>query len=215
MLYKLLTSVSRDDEIESMVVSLKGKATIGPQIEALGVPVYGLNIHRFNVFAFFQIARIVYKYKPDVIQGWMYHANLFSLFFHLFLPKAKLVWNIRQSLYDLRQEKMVTRFIIKLCVRFSGWVDKIIYNSKVSAKQHALIGYDERKKVLISNGFDISKLRSIDNKGDILRQAIGAKQPMFIVGMMARYHPVKDHHNFMGAAKILLDKQGTYESQNR
>src|SRR5258708_24591068 len=76
MLFKLL-SASRDD-CDHAVVSLADEGTIGPRIAKLGIPVYSLGLRRSvaGPFRALAIARITRRFRPHLIQGWMYHGNL-------------------------------------------------------------------------------------------------------------------------------------------
>ena len=54
------------------------------------------------------------------------------------MPRQKppVLWNIRQTVYDLRRERWLTAKLIRLGARLSSGPAAIIYNSQTSASQH-------------------------------------------------------------------------------
>src|SRR5215472_107550 len=78
MLYKLLSA--RTGRVEHTVVSLGTAGTLGPRIEALGVPVHalGLNPSLPNPWLLLRLRRLTQKLSPHILQGWMPHGNLMA-----------------------------------------------------------------------------------------------------------------------------------------
>jgi glycosyltransferase involved in cell wall biosynthesis len=114
---------------------------------------------------------------------------------------------VRQSLYDLKNEKRGTAAVIRAGAFLSrGGPRRIIYNSRVAARQHEAIGYDARKSVVIPNGFDTEIFRPDPNRGRQLRASLGIPHGALVVGLFARYHPMKNHQNFLSGVKRLLDQ---------
>ena len=211
MLFKLIKKNLSSSDNQHFVVALIGKGTIGPEIEALGTPVVNLNICNYRInrllFGLRKLVILVRKYNPNIVQGWMYHGNLAALVSaRIFRSKASVLWNIRHSLYDLKEEKPITRLIIQIDAKLSSKVYSIIYNSKVSSEQHKAVGFDDRKSMIIPNGFDCEVFRPDQKKRNIMRQKIGIGDDEFIIGHAARYHPIKDHVSFLKAADMIIDR---------
>lgn len=207
MLYKLLGEINRS-KYESIVISLKDKGMIGGQIEELGVQLMVLPIANREklVPSIIKLIRVVRKLKPDVIQGWMYHGNIAASICGMFLPKkVPVVWNVRHSLYDISLEKKFTQLVIRIGAVLSKSTSKIIYNSYKSAQQHEGLGYASGSTVIIPNGFDCDRFKpSIASKHSI-RKELGLSNKDILVGLIARYHPMKDHDNFFKAVKIIAE----------
>jgi glycosyltransferase involved in cell wall biosynthesis len=145
--------------------------------------------------------------KPDVIQGWMVHGNLAALFAVNFIRgHVPVLWNIRQSLYSFNYEKPVTALAIKLGARLSHKPALILYNSRTSAAQHNTLGYKIDKTLVIPNGFDTDKFSPSDVARRSLRSELGVTENTLLIALIARYHPMKDHSNFLYAASLLLKK---------
>ncbi len=206
MLYKLLSRIDRD-LFHPAVISLKDSGTLGNRIEALDIPVYtiGLKAAIPTLASIWQLISIVRQLKPNLLQGWMYHGNLAALVVSLFtLKSVPIIWNIRKCIYSLGYEKQTTAAIIKLLAKLDRFPRKILYNSKVSVGQHEKIGYESTKTIVIPNGFDTDVFAPSAAARRSVRTELGLTENTLLIGMMGRYHPMKDHANFLQAAAILL-----------
>jgi glycosyltransferase involved in cell wall biosynthesis len=135
----------------------------------------------------------------------MYHGNIAATFARrLRAIRVPVIWNIRQSLYDLSMEKRLTRSIIRLGATWSHYATRIVYNSRVSAAQHESIGYSAQRACLIPNGFDATQYRPDPAAGPRLRAKLGLSAGTVLIGHIARYHPMKDHENLLRAASALV-----------
>ena len=214
MLLKLLSAAS--GSMEHVVVSLGDEGTIGPRIAALGAPVHCLGLRRSapNPFRALSILPLAQRIDPQVIQGWMYHGNLMASMAALALRKSvtrnmprqkpPVLWNIRQTVYDLRRERWLTAKLIRLGARASSGPSAIIYNSQTSAGQHEELGYCAEKRVIIPNGFDCQVLRPDEAARKAVRAELGISDETVLVGLVARYHPMKDHIGFIKAAALVV-----------
>jgi len=209
MLCKLLSSL-RDENIDSLVVSLMGQGKITSQISALGVKVETLDLKQGELPSWRTIKklrRIVRSFNPDIVQGWMYHGNIVAtIAVFLYQPvrkKAKLFWNIRQTLYNLNNEKLQTRLLIILGHWISFLPRGIIYNSVLSAKQHIAVGFSAKKTNVIPNGFDLKKNRPDQKRRQQLREELNVSESTILIGHISRLHPMKDHATLLRAIDLV------------
>jgi glycosyltransferase involved in cell wall biosynthesis len=204
MLLKLLSAA--DSGWDSVVVSLTDEGTIGPRIVKLGVPVYSLGLRPRlpNPLRVLTLRRIANRLRPHLIQGWMYHGNLLSSLAGAFSrDRVPVLWNIRQSLYDLAAERKMTAAVIRKCASLSSRAAAIVYVSRVSAEQHEELGYQPSKRVLIPNGTDCDVFRPDGLVRREVRAELGISEDTILVGLVARYHPLKDHAGFLQAAFLV------------
>ena len=82
----------------------------------------------------------------------------------------------------------------------------IIYNSRLSARQHEELGYDPGKTVVIPNGFDCEAFRPRPEMAARLRNEARIEPGRVVVGMVARNHPQKDPGNLFKAAALLVKR---------
>jgi len=206
MLYKLLSRVSRE-KFAPTVISLDGVGKVGERIRQLGIPVHAMSMKPSLLLPFFllRLIRTARRVNPDLIQGWMYHGNVAAQLAGMFVRRPVLVfWNIRQSLYSLADEKPATAKVIKLGARLSKWPARILNNSSKSVLQHGAIGYETNSTVVIPNGFDTDLFTPSAEACRSVRSELGVSHDTFLIGLIGRYHPLKDHRTFLQAAALLL-----------
>lgn len=212
MLFKLLSATDRA-KVNLLVVSLMNKGPIGVRIEAIGIRVHSLNLSRkfpfsLSLFALWKMWGVLKEFKPAILQGWMYHANIVVFFISLVFSEAKLYWNIRQTLYGMKRERLMTKIVIKAGRWLSKYCDGIIYNSKKSLEQHSKCGYSSKNAIVIPNGFDADLFSPFQYQAHLtkLKKQLKIPSEALIIGLVARYHPMKGHSIFLEASLKLLDK---------
>ena len=205
MLCKLLSSL-HNDAVNSMVISLMGRGKITEQIEALGVRVETLDLEQGERPGWRTVKKLrqfMRAFNPDIVQGWMYHGNIVAtVAVFLFDPmcrKVKLFWNVRQTLYDIKSEKIQTRWLIVLGRWLSFFSHSIIYNSNLSAEQHCNVGYLSKKTKIIPNGFDLQKFKPDQQHRQQLREELKINDNVLLIGHISRLHPMKDHATLLRA----------------
>jgi glycosyltransferase involved in cell wall biosynthesis len=195
-----------EERFYSVVVSLKDRGNLRQRIETLGVPVYSVAM-RLAVptpTSIFRLIRLVRNLKPDVIQGWLPHGNLAAQLAGAFSgPDVSVLWNIRQSLYSLQYEKWTTAAVIRFGARLSNKPAGMIFNSRTSAAQHGAIGYRMGKTLVIPNGFDTELFAPSELARRSVRSELGVSEDAVFIGLIGRYHPMKDHANFLRAASLV------------
>jgi len=205
MLYKIAANM-KPDQFHSVVLSIKSNGNMAPLFASKRIPVFSLGMNQPCSFpvTLLKLKKIIDKTKPDLIQGWMYHGNLFALMGR-YLQKQCLpvVWNIRHSIYDIRLEKKLTQYLISLGAMFSSRINSIIYNATTSAEQHEDAGFSSKNRVVIPNGFDTRIFRPHKKARAILRDELNLADDSTLIGMIARYHQMKDHATFLQSAKII------------
>jgi len=202
MLYKLLSFINRY-MFEPVVISLTDYGSLGNNIKNLNVPVYKMEMKAGfpNLFKVWRFIKLIRKINPELIQGWMYNGNLAALLAKWVLPThVSLLWNIRHTPDDLKKEKRLTAWVIRLGAKFSSHPAQIIYNSNVSKQKHELLGYDNKNKSIIPNGFNCEQFKPCDNAKSKLRHSLGLKKDTLLIGLVARYHIMKDHVGFLHSA---------------
>ncbi|MCH8549097.1 MAG: glycosyltransferase [Balneolaceae bacterium] len=186
------------------VVSLNGRGEQSDKLEKLGVKVFHLRKSIKSIPLFTKLIIHLFKQKPNVCQGWMYHGNLFGSLMRLLLPKCKLVWNIRHSLYDISSEKPLTQTAIKISRSISNKTDLIIYNSHKSLEQHEDFGFAKKSEVL-PNGFDMDRFIASKERFGIIRKELEIDSDSLLITQVGRNHPMKDHLTFLKAAKHTIE----------
>lgn len=203
MLLKLLGAAR--SRVEAEVVSLTTEGAVGPRIAALGVPVRALAMRGGldAPGAVVRLARELRRSRPDVVQTWMYHADLIG---GLAARRAGVpaVWGLRQSNLDPVHSPRRTIWTARACARLSHRVPaRIACCSEASRRVHAALGYDEARMVVIPNGFDAEAFRPDASARASVRRELGLLGDAPLVGLVGRFDPQKDHGTFLRAAGLL------------
>ena len=207
MLYKLLKALPRA-EVTCRVVSLTEIGPIGERIRALGIPVESLGMRRglpspLKVLA---LAHLMRHDQPDLVQAWMYHANLMAGIAAKLAGSPPVIWGIRQSDLDPRASKRSTRLVAKAGAWLSRpLASRILCNANQALQVHTGMGYTEDLMGVIPNGFDIEVFRPDAEPRCAVRQELDIPDTAPLVGLIARLDPQKGHETFFAAARILLE----------
>lgn len=195
-----------DDEM--MIVVLRGEGKLSNSFRSAGYQILHVNLRR-SPFAFlrlFRVLREILKFKPDIVQGWLYHSDLVAGILGLFL-KTPVFWSIRQSNVSAKHNKLFTYILIRLCAMLSNKLPKLVISNSAKAKiSHTKIGYKERDIIVIPNGFEIRGINNKKIRRNCLRQEKNLPKDSKLVGMIGRFNSQKNHIGFLNAAKIILEK---------
>lgn len=204
MLYRLLSRMNRS-RFSNVVVSLTGRGKLAAAIERLQVPVVSLELG--SVYGFFgslkRLIRLLRKHRPHIIQTWLYHADLAGLIAQRFVAKSRLCWNLRcagLSKGDISSATLALRRVLSL---FSGVPDVIMVNSNSGQQAHQALGYHPRRWAVLHNGFDTESCCPDPAARAAMRKELGVLDDVQLVGLIARFDPLKDHANFIRAAGLL------------
>lgn len=183
-------------QTEPVVISLSDLGIIGQRLRDNGIEVHVLNFKDKArlLLTLVRFLRLIRSLGTSVIQGWMYHGNLFATLGWLLSARgASLHWNIRHTPGDLKLEKKNTLQTIKLGALLSFLPRSIIYNSHTSAEIHHGLGYRKDKEHIIENGFDLNLYAPQKDK---VRDG-------FNIALIGRFHPMKNHRLFYEVASML------------
>jgi glycosyltransferase involved in cell wall biosynthesis len=216
MLLRLAESM-RDLGVDSSVVSLgssQGVAKLSSQgvaklFEESGMRVSALNIAPTTTGAIVgvqRLRRVVNSVRPDIVQGWMYHANIIAtLALNACRCAPKTMWNIRRGLDDYAQRRLKTRLVIRGNAALSSLADGIIYCSAESQTQHEQIGFDRRRSVVLVNGFDVGRFKPDPERRSEFRRAHGVEDEQVIIGNVGRFDIAKGHSFLVEAFSRVLE----------
>ena len=203
MLKRLIEAQASNGELRHHVISLDTLGSVGPEIQALGVPVEALGMSGAAGIPAV-IARLVRRFRalrPDIVHAWMYRANLLAGLAARIARVPHVIWGIRASSLD--KTSGVTRqtlAIRKIAATVSSRLpDVIIYVADSARAAHEAIGYAPAKGVVIPNGY----LPPKPSQTQDARAALGLVAEHFVVGSVGRYNAAKDPRTFVEAAALV------------
>ena len=192
---------------QTAVFSLKEPGVIAQEIRKAGVPIYTGGVCRSVSPAWIPALRgVIRLLRPDLVMGWMYHGNLAASLTRLLGHRGPVVWNVRHSVHDLRREKASTHLVIRAGAWFARSPARVIYNSATAAEQHERLGYPADKRVVVPNGFDTERFKPDEKARGVRRSALAVKPERFLLGVVGRAHPMKNHLGWLKAFRVLVDE---------
>ena len=215
MLWKLLSRIDRR-RFDPHVIALSATAdTMLDRFQAIDVPcaLLGMRPRLDASWRVLRLAEVLRKLRPDIVQGWLYHGNVAAtLAASAIRTQAPVLWNIRGTLPSPAEKNWRSSLIIRLSGLLSSTPARIINNSVASAHEHEVrLGYPAETAVVIANGFDTELFRPSAEAHAALRADHGLAADAVIVGLVGRYHAMKDHANFLRAAAIVTrSRPGIY-----
>ena len=201
MLQKLIEHSDRA-RFEHIVISLMDLGIIGERLKKQGVEVHALGGPRGYptwrvIRGLMMLAR---QTRPTIVQGWMYHGNLAAWLVQRFAAGTPpMIWGIRQSLGQLSDEKWLTRLVIHASALVSTTADTVVYNARRSCDQHEAAGFSGRSSMVIPNGFDTARYIPSSSARADLQSELCLPDDVFLIGLIGRFHPMKDHRGFLDA----------------
>jgi glycosyltransferase involved in cell wall biosynthesis len=204
-----LTEKLSSDSFRIEIISFISNGYYKNKLSNIGVTVHELNL-TFNPLTWFnvtRIIRIIYLFKPDVVQTWLYHADLIGGICAKLMGVKRIYWNIRHSNLSFSKNSYSTLMIAKLCAWFSDIIPtQIVTCSEQSIETHARFGYEKSKFLVISNGFYTDKFKFNPYYRNKIRSELKIEPDAIAIGLFGRYHPQKNHKGLIQAIKLLEEK---------
>ncbi|MBI5844417.1 MAG: glycosyltransferase [Deltaproteobacteria bacterium] len=207
MLLKVVSGLDRS-RFDTRVVSLLPAGEVGRMMEDAGIPVESLELQRGRaaISGLGRFLRICREFRPHVMMTWLYHADLLGALSRPFFPKTALAWNLRCANMDFSRYAPLTGRVVKANALFSFIPSVVVANSSAGLLMHRQLGYRPRRTEIIENGFDTSLFRPDVEARKLARAAWGISDDAPVVGLFARFDPMKGHGDFFRAAGILSRK---------
>lgn len=172
-----------------------------PAFLAAGIQVTQFDLRRAPLSSFMRLLRLVRELRPDIVQTWMYHADLVGGLAARLSGNRKVIWGIRTT--GITHGSRATAVVRRICAWLSGWLPHtIVCVADASRRAHVDKGYDGARMVVVHNGFNPSSMAAAATSLD-LRLQCGFDDSHVVVGNLSRFDLDKDLENFIRAAGFL------------
>lgn len=201
-----LCIASNSTSVTHVVVSLSGMGKHGPILTRAGIEVHCLDMPRGRVTprGLLGLFAVIKRERPDVVQTWMYHADLLGGLAARLSGHRAIAWGIRHTNLAPEVTARGTRLVARACAAISRWVPtRIICCSSVAAAVHQEIGYDGSRFEIVANGYDHQRFAPSQDARDRLRGEWNLTDNDIVLGMVARWDPQKDHATLIAALGAL------------
>ena len=205
MLCKVIEK-TQGGELDHEVISLTAGGALADRVRDAGAPVRELDWNRSRISPgqLWSLARLIRRTRPDIVQTWMYHADVVGAVAARLAGARHIVWNLQNGTLP-RDVRLATRLTMRVAACLS-WVlpKRIVVCSRRGIETHAGYGYRRRPMTFIPNGVDTNVFRPQPKDATTL-ETLNAELPAILIGMVARFDPQKDFGNFLDAAVLIKD----------
>lgn len=203
MLCRLVKN-SDKEVFEHQIITLFEAGTLASELEEAGIRVFNLGMARrfTSLLAFPRLTRMIRRLQPDLIQTWMYNAGIIG-------PLAAKAAGTMPIINSIRHGGFVNDpFKTVVSARLAAIVaraikSRLITCSAAALKSHQQIGFPTSDALVIPNGFTLPERFADKDSAAALSEQLGLAENVPIVGWIGRYHPAKDHANFIRAATLV------------
>lgn len=209
VLVRLVAGMDRE-RFDSNVVSLTTRGPLTAALENAGATVEAIDLTGPSSLprALLRLRDTIRRHRPDVVQTWMYHADLLGGLAARASGVRSVAWGVRSS--DLLPDafRRSTVYIARTCARLSSRLPAVIVcGSEAACRFHSRIGYDESRLIVIPNGYELLPPDPV--RRAVLRTEMGVEPDAVLIGRVGRFHPHKDYESFVSAARLVAQRVPT------
>jgi glycosyltransferase involved in cell wall biosynthesis len=203
-----LVLASDKHHFRHVVISLLEGGSIASELKAAGIEVHSLGMRRglASPVGIVRLARLLRRLQPNVLHCWLYHACLMGSLAARLAGGPRVIWGLRSANPGFRGYSLSTRAVVRLCAKLSFLPDAVVVNSEAARTVHRKWGNKAARMRVIPNGVDTQHFCPDPEARRSIREELGLTGDSVLVGMFARYSPMKDHGTFLQAAALLHRK---------
>ncbi|MBX3444224.1 MAG: glycosyltransferase [Planctomyces sp.] len=205
----MLRNVLASLRTRGLTFSVINMTHIGPaaeQLEWMGIEVHHLRLSPGvpDPRGLWRVTKLLRALKPDVLQTWLYHADLLGALAGPLCGRPPLIWNLRHATLQPGVDSRSTLLAARACARLSRSAPRLILaNSRTGLQTHVDAGYDGARMRLIPNGFDTTRFRPDPLARAEIRGELGVGEQTPLIGLAARYSRLKGSDIFIRAMQRL------------
>lgn len=200
-LFRLIVS-SQGGRYRHEVVSLTRQGIMQQSFRDAGIEVTAFDFKRSPLREFARLVSMLRQSPPEIVQTWMYHADLLGGLAARLAGIPNIIWGIRTTSAPAGSRAIPV--IRKLSALVSRWMPHtIVCVAEAARSAHVMVGYDAKRMVVIHNGFDMTFLTASLDEREARRALYGWDDSHIVIGTSGRFDLDKDHYNFVRAAGSL------------
>jgi glycosyltransferase involved in cell wall biosynthesis len=206
-LLEMLCLSMKPPEFKHFVICLGSDTELSKKFRNSGIRVICLEITRSyqGITGIWRLRRILGCEQPQIIHTWLYHADLMATLAMIGKGTRSLLWSVHHANEGFASDKTLTKWIVKLLAILSNrFPAAIVYCSSYASSVHQRLGYKPRRSFVINNGVDTSKFHPSNILRQHCRDEWRLEMGVPVVGMVARYSPIKGHEVFLKMARELI-----------
>ena len=194
MLTRLVRTIDRS-QMDHLVISMTRPGPLGDALARDGYDVRSLGMHpgRVDLGAVRRLRHLLRDWRADLLETWLYHADLLGAVATLGRGAPPLMWNLRASVMDMTRYRRVSGWTRALCARLSRLPVIVAANSEAGVREHAALGYRPKAWRVLPNGVNTDEYAPDAAARAGLRAELAIDAGSLVVGVAARVDPMKGH----------------------
>jgi glycosyltransferase involved in cell wall biosynthesis len=153
-----------------------------------------------NLSFLLNLRSLINEIKPDVVYSFLTSSNIFVSVLRSLGSSFKVVWGVRSTTMDLKRFGVVAQIegMVEDILKRSP--DLIICNAEAARQYRLGRGYKQARLKVVANGIDNRSFYVDAERGRSLRESLGLNPKHTVIGMVARFDPMKGYEVFLEAA---------------
>jgi glycosyltransferase involved in cell wall biosynthesis len=194
--------------IRHTVISMTPLGSLGRDFAAASIAVLWLDYSKRPLRSFVVLCQWLRSQRPDVVNTWMYHADVLGGLAARLCGIRAVVWGVRSTSIGGVLPHWRLRILCRLSALMSHRVPSaIVCVAEAARLSHIAFGYRADQMHVIANGFDVEALDPRQFNAPVARALHGFAPQHIVVGHVGRYCNEKDHVGFLKAARLALDRE--------
>src|SRR5690625_1067272 len=169
------------------VISMGGLDDYGIRLQQAGIDVITLGIRgpMTALRGAWRLWRILRRLRPNVVQTWMYHADLVGGVLARLAGIRAVAWGIRNSGAHFDLASRSSRWAAAWCARLSRRIPAVIVAcAHQSRHHHEQWGYDTSRFAVVPNGYDLQQWQPDAPTRARVRKAWGLADEVPVAGFV-------------------------------
>ena len=155
------------------------------------------------------LVRLVRHLKPDVLHPYLTQNNVKVSLLRVFYPGTSIAWGVRATSLNLGDYGIKDRIIAWLARHLAPTASLAICNSTVARDELVEFGLRPELVHVVPNGIDADRFRPRPADGYAFRGLHLSGYGGQVVGMLARWDPMKGQEAFLEMAALLVNRLPT------
>ena len=202
----LLRLITHSPDHRHLVVSLTNGGRHESSLREVGTAVVQLDLKSpLGVVNTLSALRRIRAFDPDLVQSWMYHANLVGAGIARWVLRVPNAWGIHNSGIDGAAAALSTKAAFALSKRVSRTLPDLKISCSSRARERLIAtGFDPLDWEVIPNGYDLSEFIFRPTSRAAIRRELSVADGDFLIGTVARWHQDKGHAVLFAALRRLF-----------
>jgi len=153
--------------------------------------------------SFYCLIKHIRRHKPDIVQTWLYHANLLGGVSAKLSGVNTVIWGLRGT--AIPQSSLSLHNLVMSFGSFMSYFvpSSIVCNAESVRNFHANKGYSKNKLTIIPNGFYFQP-KDLNQDQKNMKSLYGLNNQSITIGTIGRYDRLKDYPNMANACALIM-----------